>query len=136
MALLPKWSTSFETGLAIFDQQHKEIFSMIENLDSLLTRNAGSDLILEAYSSFVRAMHTHLATENELLLEFEYPGYTKQEREHLNELKRLDTLEQKLRRGQTASFAKDLTEIAQRFFEHMTGPDRAYAEFLICRGAF
>ncbi len=129
-----KWSAAFETGIALIDQQHQAVFEPVNELGRAITAGLGAPEIGRLLRAILQDIEEHFATEELLLKENDYPGYAKQQAEHEQAL-------QKLRRIILRSPADHLSA-AQEFhalccdwlINHISGPDRAYAEFLLSKG--
>lgn len=77
-----KWTDELLTGHAGVDQQHKNLFSMIEHLHHVVECNAPRDQLAQALEALGRYVITHFEDEEDLMRQSNYPGLDVHATEH------------------------------------------------------
>src|SRR5208337_4187962 len=81
MALMA-WSDKFSVNVAQFDEQHKKLVGMLNDLHDAMKQGKGSDVTGNVLSGLVQYVVTHFAAEEKLMKEHAYPEYLKHKMEH------------------------------------------------------
>ncbi|MFH7245181.1 MAG: bacteriohemerythrin [Spirulina sp.] len=82
LAEIAQWRPEYETGYTLIDDQHRSLFHAINALHSAILMGRGEDLlprtlkILESYTTI------HFETEENFMVEFQYPGYQDHAEKH------------------------------------------------------
>ncbi|MBN2652375.1 MAG: hemerythrin family protein [Spirochaetales bacterium] len=77
-----EWSNEYSLGINILDRQHKKMFFQINQLVSSLNSNKGNQAILPTLKFLVAYTHYHFETEEEIMIELNYPGYGEHRNAH------------------------------------------------------
>lgn len=78
------WSKNFETGHPIVDGQHKNLFSLINNLQVGMLDNHSRSVMIDTIDRLSAYVDTHFKTEEDLMLSNSYPDYPAHKQEHDN----------------------------------------------------
>jgi hemerythrin len=78
------WNKSFETGHPIVDGQHKNLFTMINNLHTSIEAGHPNLVLIETMEKLSAYVETHFNTEEELMLHNSYENYEEHKHEHEN----------------------------------------------------
>jgi len=78
------WSSKFECGIKLIDNQHKELVELVNEMFNHVT---GNDLQEHNYfnrviNDAVSYVKTHFATEEKLMLATKFDGYAEHKKEH------------------------------------------------------
>jgi hemerythrin-like metal-binding protein len=76
------WSERFSVGVAILDDQHKELIRMVNSLIDNQDAGADSEPVADVLQSMTQYAAYHFRTEERLLKEYNYPEYTSHQAEH------------------------------------------------------
>lgn len=81
------WNKSYETGHPIVDGQHKNLFSLVNNLHSAIQDGHKKLVLIETMEKLAAYVDTHFKTEEELMLASGYPNFQshKQMHDHLQD---------------------------------------------------
>lgn len=77
------WSEKFSVGNAKFDQQHRAIIDLINQLIELQEKPFDKTAVREINSDLVKYGMEHLMDEENLLQEHDYPDFIKHKHEHM-----------------------------------------------------
>lgn len=78
------WNKNFETGHPIVDGQHKNLFTMINNLHTSIEAGHPNLVLMETMEKLSAYVETHFNTEEELMIHNSYENYDEHKREHEN----------------------------------------------------
>lgn len=81
MSLL-KWKQEYELGLEIIDQQHKQLFSIINELIIATEYTRPNTELLSIVDRLESYAKSHFSTEEELFNQFGFSGRSEHEAEH------------------------------------------------------
>ena len=81
------WAKSFETGHPIIDGQHKNLFTMVNNLHTAMLEGHQKLILIETMEKLASYVAAHFTTEENLMIANSYPDYIthKQIHEELKE---------------------------------------------------
>lgn len=76
------WEDNFSVGIDLFDQQHKELFAIINRLVEGIKDKKASDTLAGIFERLVNYTATHFADEERAMRVSKYPGYEEHRQEH------------------------------------------------------
>lgn len=120
------------TGIAIIDYQHEELFSKVEELFEMCTRGKGENEIIDMLTYLKRYAEEHFKTEEEYMLQYNYPSYM----DHLNAHAEFIVVFQGLQKmfkseGVTPKLLYQISTFLQRWLtSHMENEDKKLTEFI------
>lgn len=127
-----QWNSSLETGIEQIDEQHKELFNRIDQLElALYNGRAASELVklMEYLESYIVE---HFELEEKLMLDNIYPDFAAHARQHA-EFRNLCTgiLNNFRSRGADSYLAIDVDKQMRKWWEnHILKMDMAYLPYL------
>ena len=83
-----EWSDEYSVGVDELDRQHREIIALINRLIEMQDVAVNSEVISETLDSMMRYTREHLAYEERLLEEADYPKFDEHRQLHIDFLKR------------------------------------------------
>lgn len=126
------WSEKYVTRIPAFDEQHREIFDLLNRLGAAVKEGRGN--LYELFVTVLESYRKHVKTEEDLLAVYNYIGLDKQKKDHAKFLKELETIEASLRTKEKALTLDTLARVRNDITGHILGADRAYGEFLKSAG--
>lgn len=78
------WRPEYSTGVAAMDQQHRQLFVMLENLHASMQsgRRSARKATEDSLAGLLDYAQTHFHDEEELMRRFLYPGLPEHIRQH------------------------------------------------------
>lgn len=76
------WSSKYSVGIGIIDEQHKRIILMINKIIKEKDANTNSEVISELITRMMQYSQEHFKTEENLLIEHDYPYFETHKSEH------------------------------------------------------
>jgi hemerythrin len=131
-----EWREELATGNVEIDNQHKELFRRFNNLLDSCHRGEGKDEIFNMLLFLGDYVRTHFATEEQLQILHNYPGYRAHKEEHDGFIGDLRKLENQLRNeGSTFVLVIQTNQtIVDWLIRHISGTDKELANYLRTTG--
>jgi hemerythrin len=79
---LLKWSTELELGLEMIDNQHKQLFNIINELNIAIEYNQSNLIMLPIVERLQQYAHTHFKAEEDIFSSYGYADRANHESEH------------------------------------------------------
>jgi hemerythrin len=73
--VLAVWKDSYATGYHKIDNQHKELFGMINELHKSILAGKDKDIHLDILNQLSRYIVNHFSLEESIMLIMNYPSY-------------------------------------------------------------
>jgi len=127
-----EWRDDLATGNELIDDQHKELFSRFNRLLESCQGGKGKDEVTRMILFLGDYVRSHFATEEQLQLRHNYPGYTAHKAQHDAFIEDFRKLEDQFR-SQGASFVLVIQTnqtMVDWLIKHIGGTDKAFAGFL------
>lgn len=77
-----EWTQDLAVGSLEIDNQHKELFKMINQMLEACNQGKGKEVLDELIGFLEKYVVTHFGTEERLMREFNYPDYTSHKNHH------------------------------------------------------
>lgn len=77
-----EWGERFSVGVAVLDEQHKELIRMLNCLIDHPRAGADSEPMVDVLEKMTQYAAYHFRTEEQLFSEYEYPQYAAHNAEH------------------------------------------------------
>lgn len=128
-----EWTSSFEIGIPLIDDQHKVLFDIGKELENIAERsdkvdsNDIADLLkkMEDYSIY------HFSHEEKLMQAAKYDGLENHKKEHKSFIDYLATVDKNIAKNQGAEKVNELILfLAKWIFKHIKESDFKYGELL------
>ena len=120
-----EWNSDFETGNEIIDKQHKELFSMLNNLVDVYVQGKGVDELSKTMEFLTTYVIKHFADEEKLQEEYNYHDILNHKMYHRDFKRTVGELVAKLEEeGYTDSLLKSTIQtVASWLVNHIKGDD-------------
>ena len=126
------WKPDYSIGVNRIDEQHKELFRIINNLGNALWDGAGKDAVGDTLKFLTDYVVEHFKTEEEYMQDTSFPGFDEHKKAHddfVGEVKEF------VSHFETKNLA---TSVTIRIFsrlgdwtrDHVRGPDQEMGKFL------
>ena len=133
-AVQPSWDDTFTVGVAELDDQHRNLFRILEGLRRALEAADGKEAPLKGLRALARDCSVHFSTEEGYMERFGYPGAVKQRVQHRLFAARLDHLLDRVQTGEEVLSESTVDELRSWLLGHIVGLDREYADFFREKG--
>lgn len=128
------WSTRYHTGIQLIDEQHKELFTTVNELRRSVQAGADRRAIRTLLETLLSASARHFATEESFMAEHGYPDLTQHVAEHAAMLASLQELHAKFLDSHHSMALMVPTFMEGWFKHHISDGDFGFVTFLKARG--
>jgi hemerythrin len=130
-----KWNASYTVGISEIDQQHRIIFSTINELNESLTQRKSENDLGEALERLDNYTQWHFAFEENMFDKYAYPWSTTHKAEHQAFARKVATLNQEQKQGKSGLTHQALNFLSDWLKNHIIGKDKTYSYFFIMKGS-
>jgi hemerythrin len=124
------WDPSFSTTIPTFDDQHKKLFAMINELSEAMQHRRSKEAIGSVLARLIDYTATHFAAEEEFFRKTGYPEAEAHKRLHQDLVQKVVALQEKFHSGETL-LTQEVVEFLQDWLvKHIKGTDRRYGDHL------
>lgn len=124
------WRASYETGVAMLDEQHKALISIINRLYKVIRNKQGVDDLQVVFDDLTAYATTHLEVEENLLAEHNYPDLEKHRQRHKEYIARVEELSQGMKSADDKLVVEVYSYLRQWWLNHIVVDDKAYGPYL------
>lgn len=76
------WDEGFSVGVRDLDEQHKRIITIVNTLIDMKDAEVDSEIISDTLTKMTQYAGDHFKAEEEYMLNYEYPEYSSQKKQH------------------------------------------------------
>lgn len=121
-----KWSRDFELGIGSVDEQHRELFELINRAYGVLRDISSKDRhgqVATILEELLKYAEYHFESEESYMLEIEYSGYFKHKVEHTRLIKELKVKLLEFNSFYTSDIDRILSYISGWIVDHIVEED-------------
>jgi methyl-accepting chemotaxis protein/hemerythrin len=125
-----EWDTSFATGVDKFDNAHKVLFKMVNDLHDAMQQKRSKDVIGQILNGLADYTVSHFAEEERAFAQTRYPDEAQHKQIHKKLVDQVVELQKKFRSGETM-LSQDIINFLQDWLiNHIKGTDKKYGPHL------
>ncbi len=94
-----KWSAEYSVGVAKIDEQHQELFNLLNDLQESLTRGWNQEKVREIFDLLEEHTLAHFSEEEKIMTLFNYSDQDNHVLHHRDLIEELDYLKKQWSRG-------------------------------------
>ena len=130
------WTPDLATGNAVIDKQHKQLFSMVNNLFDAYQSGKERQEVADTMEFLVEYTNKHFADEEELQEKNDYPDYPAHKQLHAEFKELVRILSAKMSQdGITDNFIVEVcSAIGEWLFMHVKDEDSRMAAYMQSKG--
>ena len=127
-----EWDSRLETGIGIIDEQHRELFKRINQLDLAVYQGKSKDELLKMFDFLDYYVDEHFKLEEQLMKKYRYKGLSKHTQEHQDFRAMYKIIKDEFKKKGTDSYmAINVDKKIRKWFEnHVLNTDMAYVTVL------
>jgi len=133
MALI-SWNQDLSVQVAQFDNQHRELVRLINELHDAMAQRKGSEVLGKVLSSLVDYTTKHFAAEEKLMKQHSYPGYLSHKMEHDTLTRKALEIKTKFDSGKMVVSVELMNFLKDWLTKHIMGLDKKYSSFFLSKG--
>jgi methyl-accepting chemotaxis protein/hemerythrin len=128
------WDASFSTSIATFDDQHKNLFAMINELSEAMQQKRSKEAIGSVLQRLISYTETHFAAEEEVFRRTGYPEETAHRQLHRDLVNKALGLQEKFNAGEMLLTHEVVDFLNDWLIKHIKGTDKRYGAHLKSHG--
>ena len=133
MALL-EWNETYSVGVAKFDDQHKKLFGMINNLNDGMKAGKGKETLAGVLKGLIEYTATHFADEEKEMAKYDFLQLQMHKNEHNKLVKQVLQLQADYNSGKAMLSMDAMNFLRDWLNTHIVGTDKKYGEFFKTKG--
>lgn len=124
------WNDSYSVSVQQFDDQHKVLFNLINDLHDAMTQGKGRDRIGQTLNTLISYTRGHFSAEEAALRKASYPNYAAHKKEHDALTTRVLEFENTFRAGTSNVTVELMGFLRDWLTDHILKNDKQYAPYL------
>jgi hemerythrin len=129
MALLD-WTPSLSVDVSEMDEEHKKLFTLINNLNEAMKQGKAKDELGRVFNELARYTQSHFASEERYLQTVGYPYLAQQRKEHAELLKQVATFKAEYDAGKAMVSVTLMTFLSDWVRSHIQKSDKQYGAWV------
>lgn len=133
MALIT-WNDSYSVKVKKFDDEHKILIGLINQLHDAMKVGKGGQVIGVLLQTLIDYTANHFAAEETLMKLHNYPEYERHKKEHNLLVMQVLDIQKEMKAGKTL-LSQDVMRFLKDWLQtHIQGEDKKYGPFLTAKG--
>lgn len=133
MALIT-WSDTLSVKVKQFDDQHKKLVDMVNQLFDAMKTGKGNQVMADILKQLIAYTQTHFAAEERLMKQFGYPDFEAHKKEHNALVMQVLDLQKQFQEGKAVLTQNVMTFLRDWLSKHIQGDDKKYGVFFNGKG--
>ena len=129
-----RWTEAYRVNIAVLDQQHQELFEIINELDHALQKSKGADALDSVLQQLADYASVHCAAEEALMMKHDFPGLGTHRIQHEMFRERLAAFLKDHKVGKPGVAVELLLFLQSWLKQHVLKTDKLYSAYLNARG--
>jgi hemerythrin len=128
------WNDSYSVKVTLCDQQHKNLFDIINRLADAMRMGRGDEVVSKTVGELLQYTRTHFQQEEALLKKANYPELASHQGAHMKFVADVEALLKQTRAGRAANSIQVLNLLRDWLVNHIQKTDKAYSDCLNAAG--
>jgi len=125
------WSDEYSVGIRLIDNDHRELFSVVNDLHALQEEDAPIDQLRDITNRLTRYAQEHFEREEHLMAEYKFPGLNAHRQKHHDFVRMIYAIRKiELECPKRLDLSKLLDFLVGWLRRHILNVDREYITFL------
>lgn len=132
--MLIRWNPEYSVGIDFFDEQHKELFSLINGLQLSLQIGKSEEVLHQILDGLVNYTKTHFSNEERAMRISGYPDYEAHKKEHEAFVNKIAEYYTVYITGKPVDLRDMVRFLLAWLREHIARSDKLYGPHLVAKG--
>lgn len=128
------WEDSYSVNVALFDEHHRQLVKIINELDHAVHNNRGTQKLDLIFSKLIEYTQIHFDSEETILAQNRFPGLPQQKEEHARFVDNIKFMRQQYKAGNIGLDHQVLDFLRNWLIGHILQSDQQYSDFLNAHG--
>jgi hemerythrin-like metal-binding protein len=133
MALLT-WQDKYSVGIRQIDDQHKQLITMINDLNDAMLAGKGKDVLMQVLNKLATYCVSHFAVEEKLFDTHAYPETADHKEKHHKMTSKVKALMGEVQSGKSTISIEVMNFLKNWLDKHILETDMKYSPYLISKG--
>jgi hemerythrin len=129
-----EWSPTFSVKIKKFDDQHKKLVDLVNQLHDAMKAGQGNAMLGVVLQSLITYTATHFKEEEQMMQAHGYPELAKHKAEHEKLVAQVLDLQKKFQSGGSVLTLTVMSFLKDWLISHIQGVDKKYGVFLNAKG--
>jgi hemerythrin len=129
-----EWDQSFATGISRFDEAHKVLFKMVNDLHDAMQEKRSKEAVGRILNGLAEYTVNHFAEEERAFAKTHYPAEAEHRQHHTKLVNQVVELQEKFQSGETVLSQDVITFLTDWLINHIKGTDKKYGPHLTKNG--
>lgn len=129
-----QWDDKFSTGVDYFDNQHKQLFDMVNTLHDGIKGGYGKEMLGVTFRGLLEYAASHFAEEEKVMIANNYPQYAAHKNEHVKLTDQVVAFYNDYEAGIKIMTLEVLGFLSDWLKHHIAESDKSYGPFLNSKG--
>lgn len=129
-----EWDDKYSVGVELFDQQHKKLFVLMNDLRSSMLEGNAKEVVGKVLDELIDYTATHFADEEDEMESYGYPEYEVQRQQHLDFLNQVKEFKTNHTGGREIVTTEVIGFLVNWLTNHIAKTDKKYEEFFNKKG--
>lgn len=131
---LLEWTQEYSVGVEKFDEQHRRLFELINELHAAMRQGQGKTVLESVLENLASYTIDHFSDEESVFARCSYPDIFNHRKEHAALIEKVNDLTVKFRQDQTLISIAVLNFLKEWIENHIKVSDKAYTAYLNSHG--
>jgi hemerythrin len=128
---LINWDDSLSVGVDYIDNQHKQLVSIINQLNDAMLQDKGNEVMCEILDDLVEYTKSHFKSEEHLMKKYGYPESSEHIKEHEKLTKQVIDFAESYREGKAIITLSVMNFLKDWLSNHIFETDKTFGQFLL-----
>jgi len=128
-----EWGENLSVGLKVFDDEHKQLVSFVNKLNTALQAGSAKKTIGEILKSLVNYTQIHFKHEEEYMSLYNYPEYETHKKEHESLTEQVMDFYTRYMDGKAVFSLELMNFLKDWLIHHILGSDMKYKDFFLSK---
>ena len=126
---LINWNDSFSVNVTAFDDQHKTLIALINDLNDAMRQGKGRDVLGRILNDLSVYTATHFRTEEKYFAQYKYPDTFNHRQEHMAFARKIADFRDAFANGSMPLTTEVLRLLSDWWRHHILETDKQYSQF-------
>ncbi|HUO99174.1 MAG TPA: bacteriohemerythrin [Rhizomicrobium sp.] len=130
-----EWSSAFNIGVPVFDDEHKKLVAMINAVADCIAAGTHATALRKVENDLIEYTIVHFRHEEMYFDDFDYPDAQQHKARHAEMKARVFAMRDEVYNNPTPELAAEILQFLRDWLsEHIVGEDKPFGAFLKERG--
>ncbi len=129
-----KWLDTYSVKVAAFDDQHKQLFRLIDNLEQAMRSGQAKAKMASTLDELLKYTKTHFSVEEQYLVKISYPDLAAHRLEHQKFVRKIEDSYREFNAGSLNLSIGLMNFLNSWLLDHILKTDQKYSVFMTQTG--